>query len=50
MSTQDDTGDNHEETLTEALDILNEDEPELSEQKKEAEATEEVGTVLGDLA
>ncbi|GEM_PF-4981398 len=42
-------GNDDDETLEEALEILDED-PAVPEAEKEAEATEEVGTVLGDFA
>jgi hypothetical protein len=50
MSTDSDTGSDREETLDEALEIVNEPDAALTDQEKEAEATEEVGTVLGDFA
>jgi hypothetical protein len=39
-----------DETLDDALKILNEDPAVATDDEKEAEAVEEVGVVLGDLA
>jgi hypothetical protein len=50
VDTNSETGNDGKETLDEALEILNEDDPAVSDEEKEAEATEEVGTVLGDFA
>ena len=38
------------ETLDEALAIANDDDAAVTEEEKETETTEEVGTVLGDFA
>jgi hypothetical protein len=50
MTTNSDGGNDSEETLGEALEIVNANDVSLTEAEKEAEATEEVGTVLGDFA
>ncbi len=41
---------NDKETLDEALAIADNDDPSVTDEEKDAEITEEVGTVLGDFA